>query len=167
MLLKKLFCIFRTNGSFIHLPFSAAEFAARTLTKIAPTYFCLHSTRTDVFHLGVGVYIFIFQERAILALEIFCYFMVIYSLSHTHLYSSVAFIFFKFYQMNKFVSAKVAAEMFGVSIVTIRNWEVSGKLDAIKTLGGHRRYNLEELKKILANVNQPPQENNENKSHQR
>ena len=33
-----------------------------------------------------------------------------------------------------------AAHILGVSTVTLRRWEKSGKLPALRTLGGHRRY---------------------------
>ena len=51
--------------------------------------------------------------------------------------------------MNELVSPKQAAKMFGVSTTTLRNWEVLGKIQSIKTLGGHRRYNLKEIKSLL------------------
>ncbi|BBM82199.1 resolvase [Candidatus Uabimicrobium amorphum] len=43
---------------------------------------------------------------------------------------------------------KVAA-LFGVTTQAIRLWTYEGKLSARRTLGGHRRYNLEEIEKIL------------------
>ena len=49
----------------------------------------------------------------------------------------------------KLISIKEAAKLFGVSIMTIRNWDKAGKLKSQRTLGGHRRYNLEELKNIV------------------
>jgi excisionase family DNA binding protein len=50
--------------------------------------------------------------------------------------------------MNKIITPKKAAEMLGVSTTTLRNWESAGKLMAIKTLGGHRRYRFEDIKKL-------------------
>jgi excisionase family DNA binding protein len=41
------------------------------------------------------------------------------------------------------------AEMFGVRTTTIARWAREGKLTALHTPGGHRRYRLSELKKIL------------------
>ena len=32
------------------------------------------------------------------------------------------------------------AKMLGVSVPTLRRWEKAGKLPALKTLSGHRRY---------------------------
>jgi putative resolvase len=50
--------------------------------------------------------------------------------------------------MNKLITPKKAAEMLGVSTTTLRNWETAGKLKAIKTIGGHRRYRLEDVKNL-------------------
>jgi excisionase family DNA binding protein len=49
----------------------------------------------------------------------------------------------------KLISPKQAAEMLGVTIYTLRNWNIAKKLVAIKTMGGHRRYKLEDIKRII------------------
>lgn len=41
-----------------------------------------------------------------------------------------------------------AAKLKGVSVDTLRRWEKSGKIAAIKTEGGHRRYRVAELLKV-------------------
>lgn len=41
-----------------------------------------------------------------------------------------------------------AAKLRGVSIDTLRRWEKSGKIQAIRTEGGHRRYRVAELLKV-------------------
>jgi excisionase family DNA binding protein len=41
------------------------------------------------------------------------------------------------------------AEMFGVRTTTIARWAREGKLTALHTPGGHRRYRLGELQEIL------------------
>ena len=51
--------------------------------------------------------------------------------------------------MEKLISPKRASKMLGVHPVTLINWEKNGKLECVKTLGGHRRYKLEDIKKIL------------------
>ena len=51
--------------------------------------------------------------------------------------------------MNELLSPKKVAEIFGVSPLTVRLWEKAGKITAIKTLGGHRRYSLKEIKEIV------------------
>lgn len=41
-----------------------------------------------------------------------------------------------------------AARLRGVSIDTLRRWEKSGKIQAIRTEGGHRRYRVADLLKV-------------------
>ena len=52
-------------------------------------------------------------------------------------------------QSEELITPATAAKMLGVTVMTIRNWENDGKLKAIKTLGGHRRFNLFEIKKMI------------------
>jgi excisionase family DNA binding protein len=52
-------------------------------------------------------------------------------------------------KMEVLISPKRAAKMLGVSTDSLRNWELAGKLKCVKTLGGHRRFKLEEVKKLL------------------
>jgi excisionase family DNA binding protein len=40
---------------------------------------------------------------------------------------------------------KEAAELLGVSTKTIRRWEADGKIKAVRTLGGHRRFDITTL----------------------
>lgn len=42
----------------------------------------------------------------------------------------------------KYVSTKKAKEILGVHILTLHNWEEKGKIDTIRTAGGHRLYNV-------------------------
>ena len=51
--------------------------------------------------------------------------------------------------MSELITPSKAAKLLGVNTNTLRNWELSGKLIAVKTLGGHRRYELENIEKIL------------------
>jgi len=48
--------------------------------------------------------------------------------------------------MHRLVSISEAARALGVSITTLRRWEAAGKLLAVHTAGGHRRYDLAKLK---------------------
>lgn len=41
------------------------------------------------------------------------------------------------------------ARMFGVDPKTVTRWAQTGKLDAIRTLGGHRRYRRSEVERLL------------------
>ena len=58
-------------------------------------------------------------------------------------------VFKENYDMSEFISPQKAADMLGVSPNTLRNWEVSGKLMSMKTMGGHRRYYLKDVKNYL------------------
>lgn len=42
------------------------------------------------------------------------------------------------------------ARLFGVNPKTITRWAIAGKLRAIRTLGGHRRYRASEVHELLA-----------------
>jgi excisionase family DNA binding protein len=53
--------------------------------------------------------------------------------------------------MEQLISPQKAASILSVSTDTLRNWELSGKLACIKTLGGHRRYKLRDIEKLLQN----------------
>jgi excisionase family DNA binding protein len=48
--------------------------------------------------------------------------------------------------MENLVTISKAAKIFGVSEATLRKWDKDGKLVAIKTEGGHRRYDIGEIK---------------------
>jgi len=48
--------------------------------------------------------------------------------------------------MERLVGIGEAAQALGVSITTLRRWEATGKLAAVHTAGGHRRYDLVKLK---------------------
>lgn len=50
--------------------------------------------------------------------------------------------------MEKLISPKRASKILGVHPVTLINWEKEGKISCMKTLGGHRRYKFDEIKKI-------------------
>jgi excisionase family DNA binding protein len=47
--------------------------------------------------------------------------------------------------------AEVAA-LFRVNPKTVTRWARSGKISAIRTLGGHRRFRAAEVRKLLADV---------------
>ena len=49
-------------------------------------------------------------------------------------------------KMERLVSIGEAAKALGVSVTTLRRWEVSGKLVPEHTAGGHRRYDLAKLR---------------------
>jgi excisionase family DNA binding protein len=45
------------------------------------------------------------------------------------------------------------AEMFRVNPKTVTRWARTGRLQAIKTIGGHRRYRLSEVRKAVEAAN--------------
>ena len=51
--------------------------------------------------------------------------------------------------MEELISPQNTAKMLGVCIATLRNWEKDGKIKCVRTMGGHRRYKLEEVMRIL------------------
>ena len=44
------------------------------------------------------------------------------------------------------------ARLFGVDPKTVTRWAKDGKLSAIRTLGGHRRYQAEEVQRLLTST---------------
>lgn len=54
---------------------------------------------------------------------------------------------------NKFITIKKAAEMIGVSELTLRNWDNNGKFPAGRhPISNYRVYNLEDVKKLLEDM---------------
>lgn len=51
---------------------------------------------------------------------------------------------------KRLLTPREAASVLGVSTETIRRWSAVGKLESITTLGGHRRYKLEVVEKLLS-----------------
>ena len=45
--------------------------------------------------------------------------------------------------MEKYVNSKKAQEILGVHIQTLYNWDKKGKIETIRTAGGHRLYNVD------------------------
>ena len=45
--------------------------------------------------------------------------------------------------------------MFRVDPKTVTRWAKAGKLSAIRTLGGHRRYSAAEVRSLLTGIPQP------------
>ena len=50
---------------------------------------------------------------------------------------------------NNLLNIKEGSEYLNTSKETLRNWDKSGKLPSIKTVGGHRRYQKEKLDEFI------------------
>jgi putative resolvase len=50
---------------------------------------------------------------------------------------------------EELITPKKASQLLCVSLSSLRNWEKEGKLRCIRTCGGHRRYRLDDIKKLL------------------
>jgi excisionase family DNA binding protein len=48
------------------------------------------------------------------------------------------------------------AAMFRVNPKTVTRWARAGKLTAIRTLGGHRRFKVSEIKRCIAEMSDEP-----------
>lgn len=59
----------------------------------------------------------------------------------------------KAHTFDRLLTVKEVAQILGVSPVTIRAWDKSGKIKTIRTPGNQRRIPEEELKRILENSN--------------
>ena len=54
--------------------------------------------------------------------------------------------------MDKLLSLKETEKLLNVSKSTLQRWDNSGKLKAIRTEGGHRRYKQSDIDEILKNI---------------
>src|SRR5258708_4265466 len=61
---------------------------------------------------------------------------------------------------QKFLNIQEAAKYLGVSAKTLRRWDVSNQLPTVRTIGGHRRYRLSDLKNFKRNGYQKTTESN-------
>ncbi len=53
---------------------------------------------------------------------------------------------------NELLTPAEVAEMFRVNPKTVTRWARAGKITAIRTLGGHRRFSADEIRTILDNA---------------
>ena len=54
--------------------------------------------------------------------------------------------------MDRLLTLKETGQLLNVSKQTLQRWDNSGRLIAIRTEGGHRRYKLSDIEKILGCV---------------
>lgn len=57
---------------------------------------------------------------------------------------------------NEWVSLRRASEILGVHPATVRNWANEGKLPSRLTVGGHRRFSIQDLEKLVHSANELP-----------
>ena len=50
---------------------------------------------------------------------------------------------------DELLTPREVAEMFRVNPKTVTRWARSGKISAVKTLGGHRRFRASEIQRFL------------------
>ena len=55
-------------------------------------------------------------------------------------------------QPDELLTPAEVAAMFRVNPKTVTRWARSGKISAIRTLGGHRRFRAAEVRRLLAEV---------------
>ena len=58
-------------------------------------------------------------------------------------------------QSDSLLTPSEVASMFRVDPKTVTRWAKAGKLSAVRTLGGHRRYRETEVRTLLEGVPQP------------
>ena len=47
----------------------------------------------------------------------------------------------------------MAAQMLGVCIKTLRRWDEQSKIKSFRTIGNHRRFTIQEIKRVLTRSN--------------
>lgn len=53
---------------------------------------------------------------------------------------------------NELLTPSEVAVMFRVNPKTVTRWARAGKISAVRTLGGHRRFRAAEIRRILSEV---------------
>ena len=53
------------------------------------------------------------------------------------------------FETNELMTPTEVAELFRVNPKTVTRWAKTGKITAIRTLGGHRRFNAAEILRFL------------------
>lgn len=51
--------------------------------------------------------------------------------------------------MDRLITLQEASEILGVSKITLRRWDNSGKFKAMRTLGGARRYSECDINRLI------------------
>ena len=53
---------------------------------------------------------------------------------------------------NELLTPSEVAEMFRVNPKTVTRWARAGRISAVRTLGGHRRFRASEIRQLLESV---------------
>ena len=53
---------------------------------------------------------------------------------------------------NELLTPSEVAEMFRVNPKTVTRWARAGRISAVRTLGGHRRFRASEIRQLLDSV---------------
>jgi excisionase family DNA binding protein len=53
---------------------------------------------------------------------------------------------------NELLTPAEVAAMFRVNPKTVTRWARAGKISAVRTLGGHRRFRADEIRRFLAEI---------------
>jgi excisionase family DNA binding protein len=53
---------------------------------------------------------------------------------------------------NALLTPAEVAQMFRVSPKTVTRWARAGRISAVRTLGGHRRFRADEIRRLLAQL---------------
>lgn len=51
--------------------------------------------------------------------------------------------------MGKLITLQEASDILGVSKITLRRWDNTGKFKALRTIGGARRYSEDDINNLL------------------
>ena len=62
--------------------------------------------------------------------------------------------------MEKLITLQEASEILGVSKITLRRWDNSGKFKALRTIGGARRYSEGDINNLLNEMRKNEKTNN-------
>ena len=54
--------------------------------------------------------------------------------------------------MEKLLTLEETSKILGVSKITLRRWDNSGKFKALRTIGGARRYSEEDINNFIKNM---------------
>jgi excisionase family DNA binding protein len=57
---------------------------------------------------------------------------------------------------NELLTPAEVAEMFRVNPKTVTRWARAGKISAVRTLGGHRRFRADEIRRFLEEAQDLP-----------